>query len=630
MLDRRNCVLELLKNGCDCVSRNRFGWNPVEEAIMLGDMDLIEKLTLLKFRDYHKYLNKKEGTYEKWNEVLPYYHFRAQLKFKTKIPLLDKIGIKDIEHLYKRGKDMRYDFGFSGVDLRGVIPKMMKGSMSLLLKFKDNGAANVYLLDNKSKRYIELYPELSEPMMGNYLKSKMGIKTLFKFYFDYSDFKVKKSSNKGFGGLSNKKRVIKVNGNKKYTTDVFKFKDVDVIIRKRDNEKVIGDYKSHIKTTVQDLDKSRNTGLGGFGAITQELNESLFSGSEKNEHVMEDIIKQEKKFSNVSSSESDSDDSDSDDSDIEEDSISESKSKNKSKNNNNNNGIIEADNDFKKFIDANIFKITSKDSKLVEKVIYMIIRGKDDNGNTIEKSDILYIHQLIPSFFSTYVEENHLPEKEQKKLEEIYHSVIEKNDGHDHADIEKNSLVQNLKNSSNVSSMVHNIADTYFKNTAKKSSKSIKYEETKKEAISEEEYFDPKNTESLHMGRVMEISEEKKHVKTLFKTWLTKENTFPLNTYHFMPLVEMVSLVLYDQVNVNPKDNDNERNIYDNIANFVLKEIDGAKRFPLKFEIPILAGTVLQYKYIDIESDEKCAPESLFEIPSDYQYDANLSFKFLK
>jgi len=34
MLDRRNCVLELLKNGCDCVSRNRFGWNPVEEAIM--------------------------------------------------------------------------------------------------------------------------------------------------------------------------------------------------------------------------------------------------------------------------------------------------------------------------------------------------------------------------------------------------------------------------------------------------------------------------------------------------------------------------------------------------------------------------------------------------------------------
>jgi len=47
-------------------------------------------------------------------------------------------------------------------------------------------------------------------------------------------------------------------------------------------------------------------------------------------------------------------------------------------------------------------------------------------------------------------------------------------------------------------------------------------------------------------------------------------------------------------------------------------------------KIPILAGTVLQYKYIDIESDEKCAPESLFEIPSDYQYDANLSFKFLK
>jgi len=34
MLDRRNCILSLIKNGCDCVTRNNFGWNPLEEATM--------------------------------------------------------------------------------------------------------------------------------------------------------------------------------------------------------------------------------------------------------------------------------------------------------------------------------------------------------------------------------------------------------------------------------------------------------------------------------------------------------------------------------------------------------------------------------------------------------------------
>jgi len=34
MLDRRNCILSLMKNGCDCVTRNNYGWNPSEEATM--------------------------------------------------------------------------------------------------------------------------------------------------------------------------------------------------------------------------------------------------------------------------------------------------------------------------------------------------------------------------------------------------------------------------------------------------------------------------------------------------------------------------------------------------------------------------------------------------------------------
>lgn len=621
MLDRRNCVLSLIRNSdCDCVTRNNYGWNPLEEATMLGDMDLIEKLTMLKFRDYKKCLNKKGGILDKWNESLPNFHYKAHLKFKSKIPLLDKIGIKDTENFYKRGNNFRFDIGFSGVDLRGI-PRMIKGSMSFIITFKENGFARLLLLDNKAKRYTELYPELPQGMMESYLKTKMDVKTLYKFYGDFSKFRVKKKSTKGFG-FNNKKRVIKINGNKKYNTDIYKFKDLGVITRKRDNEEVIGDYKSHIKTTVRDLDKSRMTGFNN-GSINSEINQAFFSGSEKQirGYVMEDIIKQEKELSGTDS------DSDSDDSDIEDDAKSEST------NESHTNKLIEADNDFKKFIDENIYNITSVNNEVTDKIIQMIINGKDSNGNTIEKSDILYVNQIVPSFYSSYLSENNLPSDQQKKLEDIVKNIVQ--NGEDYSNIEKSTndskLLNNLKNSNNVTSLVHNFAGSYYNNSKKSSSsKSVIYEETKKEAISEEEYFDPKNTESIHMGRVMEISEERRHVKSVFKAWLTKENAFPLNTYQFMPIIEIFCLILYDQVNIKPEDKDYDREIYYNIANHILQEIGGLKRFPLKFEIPVLAGTVLQYKFAEIDTDDKGIPESLFNVPSDYIYDETVSFKFIK
>jgi len=618
MLDRRNCVLILLRNGCDCVSRNNYGWNPLEEATMLGDMDLIEKLANLKLKAYNNYFNKKGGTLDAWNDILPAVYFKTQIKFKSKIPLIDKVGIKDTQKFYKRGNNFRADYGFSGIDLRGI-PRMMKGSMSFIANLDGRGMVRVYLLDNKAKRYTEIYPSMPQSMVESYLKSKMDVKTLFKFYCDVTDLNIKKKSHKGSLFSSNKKRVIRINGNKKYNTDVYKFKDIDMIIRKRDNEEVIGDYKSHIKTTVQDLDKSRNR-MGK--SIAKEINDTIFSGAEAQlrGNVMEDIMRQEKELSGTDS-DSDSDD----DSDVEFDAKSEST------NESSNDKLIEADNDFKKLIDANIHSLTNKRStEFQDKVVKMIIRGSDDNGNPIVKSDILYINQLIPSYYSTYLKENHLSGEEKKKLEEIYDTVIKPNSdvpGGEKAN--DSNMIQNIKKSSNVTSMVHNLAGSVY-NSSKKSSKSLKYEKTKKEPITEEEYFNPENKESLHMGRVMEINEEKKHLKTAFRMWLTKENTFPLNFYHIKPFIDIICIILFDQVNVSIDENNSDRAVYHNFINYVLKEINGSKRFPIKLEIPVFTGTVFQCKYIDLETDEKCAPESLFKIPSDYVYDETVSFKFLK
>jgi len=34
MLGRRNCIVTLINNGCDIITRNNYGWNPLEESIL--------------------------------------------------------------------------------------------------------------------------------------------------------------------------------------------------------------------------------------------------------------------------------------------------------------------------------------------------------------------------------------------------------------------------------------------------------------------------------------------------------------------------------------------------------------------------------------------------------------------
>jgi len=463
------------------------------------------------------------------------------------------------------------DFGFSGMDFRGI-PRLMKGSLSVILLFKEDGNSKCYLLDNKAKLYTELYPRPPLKIQEAYCETKMNVKTMYKFYVDNSNLKVKKKSNSGFGFNKNKKRTIRING-KKYNTDIFKLKDSAFIIRKRDNEHTIGDYKSHIKTTITDLDKSRNNTT----TITDEITKTLLKDTDdKIKNITNDYIKE----NGISENESDSDD---DDSDIENDEKSESTIESHQ------HLLIESNNDFRKMVDENIYSITEVDSEMSDKIVQMIICGSDEKGNTIEKEDILYIKQLLPSFFTSYLKANRLPEDQQKQLEDIYTSIV----GKCELDNQNDKISSSIKNSKNVYNMAHNIADNYYKNVSSSSKKSsshnFKNEPIKKESITEEEYFDPKNKESLHMGRVMEINEEKKVLKNLAKFWLTKENSFPLNCYHIKPIIDIFCLILFDQINVKENDNDYDREIYYNTINYILNEVDATKRFPLKFG---------KYKYI--------------------------------
>jgi len=427
MLDRRNCILSLLRNGCDTITRNVFEWNPLEEATMLGDVDLIEKISKLKFRDYCIYFNKTGtngtvGKLDEWNQSLPYCRYKAQIKIKSKIPLLSKIGIKDIVHFYKNENSIRFDSGVAGIDVRGI-PRVISGNLSFIVNRLDNGLSKIYMLDNKNKRYTELFPYIPQTVHDQVIKSKTDVKTLYKFFIDNTNLTIKKKTPSGFSFKNSKKRTIRVN-NKKYTTELFKIKNIGVIIRKRDNEQVIGDFKSDIKTTIADIDQSRNR---VHKTLTSEIN-NIISDNNLNGIGVDEIFQNENEENNSG----DESDSDSDDSDIEND---------------------------------------------------------DDDSKSVS------------SHSSSSAENKN--EDDQKDLEEISNLNIS----------DKDEEADKLKKSNNMSSMVHSITENYYNSTFKKRNNdtNLKDDKINRIPISEEEYFDPSNTESLHMGRVMEISEEKRH-----------------------------------------------------------------------------------------------------------------------
>ncbi|OUM67252.1 hypothetical protein PIROE2DRAFT_58875 [Piromyces sp. E2] len=437
------------------------------------------------------------------------------------------------------------DFGFSGIDFRGI-PRLMKGSLSVILLYNDDGTSHCYLLDNKAKLYTELFPNPSIKIQEAYCETKMNVKTMFKFYVDNTNLKIKKKNNSGFG---------------------FK-KDVAFVIRKRDNEHIIGDYKSHIKTTITDLDKSRNSA----SSIKAEISKTLLNETEdKIKNLTNEYVKENENEIDENDSDSDIDDSDMES----DDDNSESSTKDHQQ------PLLESNNDFRKMIDENIYSITDIDSEMSDKIIQMVLCGSDEKGNTIEKEDILYIKQLLPSFFTSYLNTNRLPEDQQKKLKEIYIEAV----GKQEITVSDEGLGLKLKNSKNVYNMAHNIAENYYKSATSSSndSKIFKNEPIKRERITEEEYFDPKNTESLHMGRVMEISEEKKLIKNALKFYLTKEDTFPLNCYHIKPIIDIICLILFDQINIKKDDKDYDREIYYNTVNYIFNEVNAAKRFLLKF-----------------------------------------------
>jgi len=541
MLNRHNCINVLLQYNCDVFSRNSLGWNPMEEASMLGDIDVIEKMSLKKWMDYLNIFIKEGGLLEQWNSTTPNLYLKCKLKLKTTIPLLQKFGAKDVQQLYKKGSNIRLDTTLAGVDTRGI-PKLIRGKISVLFKYGDSNTSKIYLLDHKKKIYQEFFPNVPEWYLSNSLKSKVGTNILYKFYYDLTKFNVKLM--KGNILKKNTKTFTMEDGNT-YKCSHYRAKNFTIITKRRNDEGLVGECESIINKDIkeEDLSKVKKSKEGKFGKSSNTS-----------------------KLSNDSDDESDSD-SAYDDSEDESD--TESK-------------VSSIDKPIPGFL-GDLYENDKKKQDPNKTVTYTI--NKDGETKTFEKATTMD---------DTLDWEEAYREKYAKNADIMYNFINGKND---------NAKIKRLNH--------------------------MEIQKLNLKTVTEEEYFDPSSTNSLHLGRIMDINEIKKAYKHKIKFWMAKENSgFPVSAYDVKPIFEFALMFILDQIKTDEKTNQYDKHAYEYISKTLLNMVQEKHSFPVKTSVPIYPSIAFQATFLNASKDTKYLPDELFEIPDDYNV-GNVFFEYI-
>ncbi|OUM61025.1 hypothetical protein PIROE2DRAFT_13062 [Piromyces sp. E2] len=590
MLGRRNCIVTLINNGCDIITRNNYGWNPLEESIFLGDVDIIEKISVLKIKTYIKTFGKV--ILKKWNDVLPNFYFKNKIKFKCPIPVLAKLLVSDTMELYKRGNCFRVNTSLSGFTYKGI-PRVLKGNISFIVRFyEETGDCKCYILDNKKKTYQEVYPNLPQWCVNDIIRSNINIKTLYKVFILFSDCIVKQK--KG-SILKKSKRTFTMENGKSYKTDIYKIKGIKAVIRKRDNEIVIGDYKSDIRTKVLNLtvNPTKLNDLISNKNNKSNSNESLATSNES-------VVSNDESLSDNDLS--DNDDSDND-SEYDDDKINLNKEEY--------NETIQHESIFKKYI-----KNDTLDPETEKIITEIIMNGEDSEHNKVDTNDIIFLSSNYPEYIENLINK---PISKKKYLQMLQHLRIEDKDEPDNSSEYQSTLSRRNKIKASEDPNVafyRIISGIPSEEETKQPDDRMKNFDWNKNKYTEEEYFNPASTESLHMGRLMNIAENTKNNKYI-KLWMTQKDEFPISLDNLEPVFEFINMIFFDNVN---SDNDSEGIVFGK-ENGYLKSLFKDKRFPVKLELPIYPTVKMLVKNVDCSVDLEKIPQSLFEIPSDYTED---------
>ncbi|OUM63814.1 hypothetical protein PIROE2DRAFT_9545 [Piromyces sp. E2] len=369
------------------------------------------------------------------------------------------------------------------------------------------------------------------------------------------------------GGLLKKNtKTFQLENGKSYKCVQYRGKKAKLLIRKRNDEATIGESESIINTKYIKGDSSTS--------VFAKFNKNEKNG--KSSSSSDSIQRKDSEISN-SDDESDSDSSDSDndsnDSDNEE---SESTTK----------------------------KLPRQDSKSAEiSEIMNSITGKKDDDSHLNNNTVTYTVNKDGET-KTYEKETDLEDTldwEQAYCDKYYQT--------------NNDMVSNLLTSKDDEKAKHlNHMDIVKLNLKK---------------ITEEEYFDPKSTDPIHMGRIMNVIEERKPYKYKVKMWMAKESSkFPIVPYDVKPIFELFMMLTLDQIKSKERANSLDKITYNFITQELIERAQEKKSFPVKISIPLYQSVAFQLTFLNCSKDVNIIPDEIFEIPKDYK-NTDVFFKII-
>jgi len=573
MLNRHNCLYILLQNGCDIFTHNAFGWSPLDEAGLTGNTDLLEKMVFIKWSEIIRKVTEPGGLLDQWSATTPNLYFKLKAKVKTTIPLLQRLGYKDVIEFYKKGDSVRMDFTIGGFDVRGI-PKIIRGKMSYIFK-NENGVYKLYLVDHDSKKYQEFFPDIPKWYLANSLAKRLSNNGLRKFFIDFTGFIFKDRKNL----LKKSTKTFTMESGESYKCIKKSGKKLNLIIRKRFDEANIGVSESIINIKFDKGDPYENS-LDKFLKKNESSGSSSISSSTDSTEFLDDDSDSEY------NSESDSDSG-------EEEEIKISRNKSLPRQNSKNTEVSEYMTSIFNSKEENTNKNSgSSDSS----------GGAGDN----EKNTVMYT----------------ISKDGETKTFEV------KTELEDTLDWEQ-AYIQKYSNNDNnfVFDFLNDKADDRSNKKHLNHMDIVKFDFPK---VTEEDYFNPNATQPLHMGRIMNVIERKKPYNHKIRFWVAKEESgFPLKMTDIKPLFELIVMVVFDQIKTREGTSEMDRAAYNFLTHVLVDRAESKHTFPVKMSIPIYPSVAFQTTFLNCSKEAEKVPDDLMDIPKDYTMD-DIFFKVIR
>ena len=442
----------------------------------------------------------------------------------------------------------------------------------------------IHFLDHEKKTFQEIFPNMPSWSLYEFVSQYCNASSIISFDLNLKEIQIKKRSRK----LFSKAKTVQLNS-RSVKAEVYKLTNIVLNTQERLNEKFIGDRPSfiiktkiiHKKKIQKNAGSSSTSDLGSMTSLSASASTSRLASSE---------------------SSLDSDIGESDEEGYESSFSMEEVNSNSNINNQGNNKDKE-----KQTSQISIIEMLNTDKgplnkKTKEQITHMLITGKDENDNPLQKKDIEFLNDHIEQYLEDIDNESidTVPLETPKTLGPTP-SIISLKSASTNTLLETKSIdsfntgkfvshstiMANNKSSS--SSKAH--TEKYNNNSSTLSSivNSNPNIERIREVVSEsqvnlwekqdmifQEYISNKAGKGpLHMGRKLNVEYDQHVYKQKVKFFMCKcDKDYPISLSQFAPLIEYL---LYFTVN-NQEEKLNIKSYIDNLIN----ELSGKDHFPGK------------------------------------------------